>query len=137
MVKTRSSSWLTLWMVLSTFCGACLGDRASSDTRLGLPPHFSEGAVLRSDGARLWGRAAPLASVSVACSSGLCSGSGDDQLRVRGKIDGTWSLTIYHPISVAPVLLNVTSTSDGAVEEISTSVLFGHVWLCSGQSNMV
>lgn len=91
-----------------------------------LHPLFAQGAVLQRDRAiPVWGWAAPDQSVALAL-------DGKTQQTRAGK-DGRWTVSIGPIAAGGPHILAVQS-GDQKVER--GDILFGDVWLCSGQSNM-
>ena len=93
-----------------------------------LHPLFSENAVLQRDRAlTIWGWTAPDTDVSVKFDGAAQT--------VRAEADGRWSAPIAPHAAGGPHILEVT----GAVPDENAkceNLLFGDVWLCSGQSNM-
>ena len=78
--------------------------------------------------ARIWGTAAPRASVSVSASWLKSSVS------TRADADGRWEVQLKTPAaSFEPQTVRATS---GGETVRASNVLIGEVWLCSGQSNM-
>ena len=91
-----------------------------------LHPLFSENAVLQRDRPLLiWGWASSKADVTVKFGGGT---------RVlRAADDGYWSVPIRPRPAGGPYSLEVSS---GRQTETRSNLMFGDVWLCSGQSNM-
>jgi len=57
----------------------------------------------------------------------------DERLKVKADNEGNWRIEVKTTSSLEPQNIQITSaTSDISLENI----LFGEVWLCSGQSNM-
>ena len=85
--------------------------------------------VLQHDAARLWGTAAPGARVEA-------SVRGLSTLRAAAVADGdgAWRLTLPETETSGEPRRVVVAAGDEEVE--LRDVLFGHVFLCSGQSNM-
>src|SRR5688572_2976295 len=98
----------------------------SARGELKLPAAISDHMVLQRDKpATLWGWAAAGAEVSVKL---------DKQSHTaRAGADGRWSVRIDPMPAGGPHAIIVSS--DGAQVTVS-DVLFGEVWVCSGQSNM-
>jgi sialate O-acetylesterase len=93
---------------------------------LRLPPLFTDGMVLQRDKpVVLWGWAAPKARVTVR----LADKSG----RATASTDGSWTVTLPPNAAGGPFILSVQA---GDVRRDVHDVLFGDVWLASGQSNM-
>jgi sialate O-acetylesterase len=112
------------WIVgLIVSCGVV----AAYADGLKLPALFSDGMVLQADmHAPIWGRAMPGAPVLVTL----------DSVQVEGVADenGRWKVFLpARPASFDEVQIHITSEEDRVIIE---GVLFGEVWLCSGQSNM-
>ncbi len=99
---------------LFAFCHALAG--------VTLPAVFSDHMVLQRDRAvRVWGWASPGEEVRVSI---------DDQKWVTNADDnGNWSVALSAHKAGGPFTLHINAT---AFED----VLFGDVWICSGQSNM-
>ena len=56
--------------------------------------------------------------------------------RVQGQAPGTWIAKL--PVTATSVTQSYTIVAkNGAEQAVLTDVLFGSVWVCSGQSNMV
>lgn len=93
-----------------------------------LHPMFQDHAVLQRDrSVRIWGDADPGAEVAVAIAGA--------EVRTRASTeDGRWEAMLQAQPAGGPHKLQVRSSS-GATRTV-TDVLFGDVWLCSGQSNM-
>lgn len=93
-----------------------------------LHPMFQDHAVLQRDrSVRIWGDADPGAEVAVAIAGA--------EVKTRASAeDGRWEAMLPARPAGGPHQLTVRS-STGATRTI-TDVLFGDVWLCSGQSNM-
>ncbi|GHC52544.1 sialate O-acetylesterase [Roseibacillus persicicus] len=93
--------------------------------QLGSP--FQDRMILQRDKAvKVWGKGEPLTSVSVSVDSSTVTGTVDGQ--------GDWVVELpAHPAG-GPFSLTVTNGSDS---ETISDILYGDVWLCFGQSNMV
>ena len=101
---------------------ACTADHVPLSTSL----LFSDGAVLQRDVAiPVWGRATPRASVTVMLN--------DMELEGRADRDGNWRAEIPPQAAGGPHRIVISSGEDQIVVE---DVLFGDVWVASGQSNM-
>ena len=92
-----------------------------------LHPLFSENAVLQRDRTiSLWGWTLPGTTVNVEL--------GAQKQTARAGNDGRWSVSIPPQGAGGPHTLNVSApTGESAIRR---NILFGDVWLCSGQSNM-
>ncbi|MFT5422829.1 MAG: sialate O-acetylesterase [Phycisphaerales bacterium] len=94
---------------------------------------FSDHMVLQRDtDCRVWGTASPMANVTVEIAGHAVIATAD--------ADGHWIATLPASPAGGPHTLTVSSTSthgDGIPEAVTfTDVLFGDVWIASGQSNM-
>ena len=93
---------------------------------------FSDHAVLQRDGQTpIWGMAEPNAPILLVIKKG-----NDSVFEAQAKADaqGKW-IVKTKPISAGgPYSVTVASGSTGAVT--ISDVLFGDIWICSGQSNM-
>ena len=91
-----------------------------------LHPLFSENAVLQRDcPLNIWGWAQPDADVTVKFGGG--------ERVLRSDKDGYWSVPIRPRGAGGPYSLEVSS---GNETQTRGNLMFGDVWLCSGQSNM-
>ncbi len=100
------------------------------------PCVFGDGMVLRasdsaggagaSAGAVIWGFGAAAEKVALTI-DGTPSGS------ATSDANGRWEITVKVPASAKPSVLEFSGASKQAT---LNNVLFGDVWLCSGQSNM-
>ena len=91
-----------------------------------LHPLFSESAVLQRDRPlTLWGWARSNADVTVKF--------GGAARTLRADDEGYWSVPIRPRAAGGPYSLEVSS---GGQTETRSNLMFGDVWLCSGQSNM-
>jgi sialate O-acetylesterase len=104
----------------------CLMMSTSASAAL-LNPVFQDHAVLQRDQpVRVWGSAAPGATVTVGISGSSVQAHADGY--------GRWSASL--PAMVAGGPYSLTAQSNGQTQTV-TDVLVGDVYLCSGQSNMV
>ena len=91
-----------------------------------LHPLFSENAVLQRDRPlTIWGWARSNADVTVKFDGGTRT--------LKSADDGYWSVPIRPRAAGGPYALEVSS---GGQTETRRNLMFGDVWLCSGQSNM-
>lgn len=113
----RLHSVALTFLLLCSVCGA---------QQLHLPPLFSDHAVLQRDKPMLiWGSAKPGAVVEVVLDGKKAS--------VSAGADGTWKASLPAHAAGGPFSMTVRSgTSSTTVNDL----LFGDVWLASGQSNM-
>jgi len=94
---------------------------------LELSPLISDGMVLQRDmDCLLWGKALPGTTITVALD--------DKTITTTAGKDGKWVASYpAHPAG-GPYLLTIT-TGNGEEKNIK-GLLFGDIWICSGQSNM-
>lgn len=105
------------------FCIACGCIEASG---LQLPSIFSDHAVLqRGMPVKVWGKSAADALVTVEI-------SGNEYSTVANE-EGNWTVVLPSFEAGGPYDIRVSSAGETCLIE---DVLFGEVWLCSGQSNM-
>ncbi|MGM0881327.1 MAG: CBM35 domain-containing protein [Bacillota bacterium] len=89
-------------------------------------PMFGENMILQRDAeAAIWGWAEPGKVVTVAI--------GDKSITATADSDGMWKAVLGVFPAGGPYSLTV---SDGVETASYNNILFGDVWLCSGQSNM-
>ena len=90
-----------------------------------LPKLISDGAVLQRDQElELWGWAAPEERIRLEIAG--------EKFRTRADAAGNWSVTLPPQEAGGPYTLHVKASNEVTVENL----LFGDVWVCSGQSNM-
>jgi sialate O-acetylesterase len=90
-----------------------------------LPKVFSSHMVLQRDKpVVIWGWAAPLETVKAQVASASAQAKAND--------NGEWKLELPAMAAGGPYTLTISGTSTVVLED----VMFGEVWLCSGQSNM-
>ncbi len=100
--------------------------RPASDGRLAMPRIFADGMVLQRDRpVVLWGWSAPGSSVTARIDR--------DARRVKADASGAWTATLPPRHAGGPVRVVVV---EGADSLVFSNVLFGDVWVASGQSNM-
>ncbi|MEY3368302.1 MAG: hypothetical protein RI973_1457 [Bacteroidota bacterium] len=109
------------------FCGALLLLLAPQQqyANISLPRIFSHHMVLQRDApVPVWGQASPGEKITVSIA----------QVKRQTKADkqGNWSVTLPPHSAGGPFELLVTGDNTLRFED----VLYGEVWLCSGQSNM-
>lgn len=108
---------------------ACSGQAAPPE----LPSLFADHMVLQRDTAcRVWGTASPRSNVTVEVAG--------KAVIATANADGEWMASLPPTKAGGPFTMTVSTTSthgDGIPEAVTFSdVLFGDVWICSGQSNM-
>lgn len=97
-----------------------------SAAEIQLPSQLDDYAVLQRDTpVPVWGSALPNQNVSVTL--------GEQQLTTNSDAHGKWQVTFSARPAGGPVDLMVVAGTDRVTK---TQMLFGDVWLCSGQSNM-
>ena len=112
-------------LMLSVLAAALTGVQA----KVKLPHIICDNMVIQQNtDVRLWGTAAPGATVNVAV-----SWSGDGY-KAKADGQGKWQLTVKSPKADGRRLSISFDDGDGAVSV--KNVLAGEVWVCAGQSNM-
>jgi len=97
---------------------------ASGQVRL--PQLVGDGMVLQRDApVKLWGWASPGEKITVNCQLSIVN----CQLSTQADADGKWEIQLPPQKAGGPYTIKINTL------EIK-NVLFGDVWLCSGQSNM-
>ncbi len=108
---------------------ALIGLLAAStlDAAITLPKVIGSGMVLqRESQAAIWGAADPGEAVTISCSWMK------KPIAVKADADGDWSAKLKTGQAGGPHTITLTSSNTITLED----VLFGEVWLDSGQSNM-
>lgn len=100
----------------------------SVNAQIKLPEIVSSNMVLqRNTTINIWGWAAPSEKITIKTSWKR------EEIHVIANNDGTWKVEVATTNSKVPQTISLKSkTSDITLQNI----LFGEVWLCSGQSNM-
>ncbi len=112
--------WLCLLFVVVVLVGP---KQASADVRM--PQIFSDHMVLQRDVAlNIWGWADPGERVRVSIAG--------QRKTTRADRQGNWSVVLEPVKAGGPHTLSV----EGKNTIVFSNVLYGEVWLCSGQSNM-
>ena len=115
-----SRSRLFVAIVLSLLTFPAYGDTL-------LNPVFQDHAVLQREmPIRLWGTAAPDATITASIASASVDTHADNA--------GHWSVQLPAMAAGGPYVLNVHT--DAGVAQTVNDILIGDVYLCSGQSNM-
>ncbi len=97
----------------------------SSQSQIQLPRLISDGVILQHDEPlNIWGWASPGESVTLKL--------GGYEYVAQAEDNGDWSVTVPPQEAGGPHELVFTGTNEIIVKD----VLFGDVWICSGQSNM-
>jgi sialate O-acetylesterase len=116
----RKSATAILWLVL-----AALGTATEPRAELKLHPLFSDHMVLQADfSCPIWGTVEPGEEVTVSIAGQKKTAKADGE--------GNWSLKLDPSKAGGPHELTVAGRNSVTVHD----VLFGEVWVCSGQSNM-
>lgn len=97
---------------------------------LRLPALFSEGAVLQSGDAPVFGQATPGATIQVALGDAKAAAQADGKGAWRALLKG------LQPSETGRELLVVATKGDSRQEFRAADVIVGEVWIGSGQSNM-
>ncbi len=101
---------------------------------------FSSGAVIQRDKpVRIWGTGAADAALTVKLFAAPDGKEAELVSSAETKIDahGDWRVTLPARAAGGPYELAFTVADDGAeATTVLKDVLFGDVWICSGQSNM-
>lgn len=112
---------------LLLFCTLCLG---TAEAKIVLPDIVGDNMVLQQQtDARLWGKAAPKATVT-AKADWL-----GDAVSAKADENGDWQLVLKTPVAEKKEHTIVLSENGQQQTELRR-VLIGEVWLASGQSNM-
>ncbi|MFV0522623.1 MAG: sialate O-acetylesterase [Mangrovibacterium sp.] len=113
-------------LILSLAAVICIG--VSAQARIKLPPIVGSNMVLqRNTTVNIWGWSSPDETVALECS--WISGAIETQADSTGK----WKVQVKTTSSKNKQRIKV-SDKESVVE--LENILFGEVWLCSGQSNM-
>ena len=111
-----------------TLCMACILLGMTAHATVKLPSFFADNMVLQQQtDVRIWGTADPGEKIIVLTPWDKRSYS------VTARKDGYFEVTIKTPQAGGPY--NILFRSQGRTVELR-NVLFGEVWICSGQSNM-
>ncbi|MDC7677421.1 sialate O-acetylesterase [Asticcacaulis machinosus] len=116
--------------IAGTLCAALISVPAGAQTPANRPllaEMFQDHAVLQRDRAvPIWGQAAPNEAVTVKLGAQTLTATADAQ--------GVWRASYPATAAGGPYTLDVSTVSGN--RQIVNDVLFGDVFLCSGQSNM-
>ena len=100
----------------------------SAKAQIKLPAIVSSDMVLqRNTTVNLWGWASPSEKIAIKTSWTK------NEINVTANSDGTWKVDVVTTNAKEPQTVNIKSKTSNIVLE---NILFGEVWLCSGQSNM-
>ncbi|MEM7392275.1 MAG: sialate O-acetylesterase, partial [Verrucomicrobiota bacterium] len=122
-MNTRKAAFIGIGICLLTWVG-----RADDAIKLRISNAFHENMVFQQEAPiRVWGVAAPKASVHVQF--------GDDKTTVQSDDQGHWLAEFKaREAGFEPLTLTVRSGDEEA--KPIRNILIGEVWLCGGQSNM-
>lgn len=100
----------------------------SVNSQIKLPAIVSSDMVLqRNTTINLWGWAAPSEKITIKTSWI------EKEIAITAKKDGTWKVEVATNDSKMPQTVSIKSKTSNIFLD---NILFGEVWLCSGQSNM-
>ena len=132
-------------LLLAVLTAGLRPDRADAAAPIALAPMFRDHAVLQRDvPLPIWGTAEPGAKVAVRLVRADESDAEPCEMTATAGEDGRWRVELPpHPAggpyelgaAELPHALGAASAPDGAGAR-AEDILFGDVWLCSGQSNM-
>lgn len=106
----------------------CLFNFQGSFAKIKLPGIISSNMVLqRNASVKLWGWAAPGEKISIETSWT------STKLKVVTNENGRWEINVLTTLSKSPQTINLKSKESNIKLD---NILFGEVWVCSGQSNM-
>jgi sialate O-acetylesterase len=112
----------------------CIGITSSLSAKLSTPAIFGSNMVLQqSHACPVWGKAEPLASISLSFAG--------KTYETKANEKGSWRVTLEpHPATSNPLIMRIIEESPNGKENTGyityENILVGEVWLCSGQSNM-
>lgn len=123
---------MLVYLSESIFYAVLLVDGAGT---LRFSSYFHSRMVLQMEPAKaqLWGYATTVGDTVHIKLNGTTVGSAAVNKRTDGHSGGIWSALLPAQKAGGPVTISITS-QDG--HSALTDVLFGDVWICSGQSNM-
>lgn len=94
-------------------------------SQIKLPKLISDGVILQRDTPlNIWGWAAPNEKVTLTFK--------ENKYTVKANVNGDWSIMLPAQASGGSFTMELTASNKITVKDI----LFGDVWICSGQSNM-
>ncbi len=126
MIKTLLTCALSAALLTTIVAAPAQSQQMTTVVKPLLHPLFSENAVLQRDRPlMIWGWARPDADVTVKFGGGTRT--------LRAADDGYWSVPVRPRAAGGPYALEVSSNGQ---TETRRNLMFGDVWLCSGQSNM-
>ncbi|MEJ2112968.1 MAG: sialate O-acetylesterase [Flavobacteriaceae bacterium] len=99
---------------------------AISFSQIELPQLVSDGMVLqRNQEVKIWGWASPYESITLMFQK--------EKYKTKADVNGDWFILLPAQEAGGPYSINLKGKNKIEINDI----LFGDVWLCSGQSNMV
>lgn len=124
---SKFSSTVLVLVAMLAIRGASVQAQGTTDAKPFLHPLFSENAVLQRDRTvPIWGWTAPGSQVVVQFDGTKQTATASD--------DGRWTVSLPAHAAGGPHSLSVTGANGETAAR--KNLLFGDVWLCSGQSNM-
>lgn len=107
------------------------GTPVGNGTSLDLASPFQDRMVLQRDKpVKVWGTTNPNGAIEATIDGNVITGTAD--------VQGNWEVELPAFAAGGPYTLTVTSTSlEGFATQTINDILFGDVWVCFGQSNMV
>eukprot|EP00040_Diaphanoeca_grandis_P022019 m.117790 g.117790 ORF g.117790 m.117790 type:complete len:536 (-) comp28606_c0_seq3:337-1944(-) len=127
---------LMLFVVLGTACVPSTSEQVDAGVRFAMA--YGDHMVLQSGTpAHVWGFANPSSTITVTVSVATPGFTTLASIRVDVSADGKWSAYIpTQPPSATFVEHTISAKSSSGSIATLEGVLFGDVWVCSGQSNM-
>jgi sialate O-acetylesterase len=105
-----------------------LSNSTTTFAKINLPGIIASNMVLqRNTSVKIWGWASPGEKITVRTSWFL------ETLKITTPENGRWEITIKTTLSKEPQSIQLRSSESNISLE---NILFGEVWICSGQSNM-
>ncbi|MDR0231767.1 MAG: sialate O-acetylesterase [Dysgonamonadaceae bacterium] len=122
--------FLSKTIILLSFLGIIF----SSSAQVRLPQLVSDGMILQRDvPAKIWGWASPGEKVTVVFNSQpSLRGTKQSTLSTQADVNGNWEIILPAQKAGGPYSMTISASNSITIQNI----LFGDVWLCSGQSNM-
>ena len=107
------------------YCLFFLGITLVASAQVRLPQLISDGMMLQRDvPVKIWGWASPGETITVDFNR--------TKYTVAAEADGNWEIMMPAQRAGGPYSMTISASNSIAIQNI----LFGDVWLCSGQSNM-
>ncbi|MGI8907021.1 MAG: sialate O-acetylesterase [Candidatus Sumerlaeaceae bacterium] len=122
-------------LVATFLCVSKIG--ASEGARLTFASVFTDHMVLQRDRpVPIWGSATPGSKVRLVLASENSDSQPPQRVVTTTDSSGRWRAELQSMPAGGPFRLRLTGTDQDEDGIVLTDVLFGDVWLCSGQSNM-